>query len=227
MKPYYQDEAVTIYCGDCREILPQLPKVDTLITDPVWPDCNCELFGKDDPLGMFKAMWSALPELPARAAIHLGCDSDPRFLQVVPKQLKFFRVAWLRYAAAGHKGRLLNTGNVAYFFGLPPKSRPGRKLIAGETYDTNNQGKETKHPCPRKLNHVKWIIGQWTEEADLILDPFMGSGTTLVAAKYGGRKAIGIEIEEKYCEMAVRRLEQKIFNFKDQIATIQTKGKSI
>jgi DNA modification methylase len=66
------------------------------------------------------------------------------------------------------------------------------------------------HPCPKPLSWAKWIIKRIP---GTILDPFMGSGTTLVAAKELGRKAIGIEIEEKYCEIAVRRLRQDCFQW--------------
>lgn len=64
------------------------------------------------------------------------------------------------------------------------------------------------HPTPRKLNHVKWIINWFG--AGPVLDPFMGSGTTLQAAKECGFRSVGIEIEEKYCEMAVKRNKQQV-----------------
>jgi len=71
-----------------------------------------------------------------------------------------------------------------------------------------------QHPNQKPLQLFSWCIGLF-KSAGAILDPFMGSGTTLVAAKLSGRKAIGIEIEEKYCEIAVKRLEQKVFQWGD------------
>ena len=68
------------------------------------------------------------------------------------------------------------------------------------------------HPTQKPVAVMKWCL-QMSPESELILDPFMGSGTTLRAAKDLGRRAIGIEIEEKYCEIAAKRLAQKVFEF--------------
>lgn len=94
MQPYYSENGITIYHGDCREVLPYL-RPTAIVTDPTWPNASVPLFGADDPLGMFAAMWGALETLPLRAAIQLGCDSDPRFLTAVPAAINFFRVACL------------------------------------------------------------------------------------------------------------------------------------
>ena len=66
------------------------------------------------------------------------------------------------------------------------------------------------HPAPRHLKHVRWLVNWFSESDDVILDPFMGSGTTLRAAKDLGRKSIGIEIEERYCEIAAKRMSQQV-----------------
>ena len=94
--------------------------MDSIITDPVWPNATVVMFGSDDPLGMFKEMWKAWAHLPKRAAIQLGCNSDPRFLSAVPPELPFFRVAWLELVRMGCYGRLGVTGDVGYLFGQPP-----------------------------------------------------------------------------------------------------------
>lgn len=69
------------------------------------------------------------------------------------------------------------------------------------------------HPCPKPLSWMKWAIQRGSREKESILDPFMGSGTTLRAAKDLNRKSIGIEIEEKYCEIAAKRLRQEVLEF--------------
>lgn len=208
MKPYYKHASVTIYHGDCRELLPEIDGYETVVTDPVWPNSSPELVGADRPwdlLAESAVLWTS-----KRAAIHLGCNSDPRVLTAVPESLPFFRVAWLEYARPHYLGRLLYGNDVAYLFGAPPRPEPGRVIVPGQFIDPDPSGKQSAHPTPRKLGHVVWIVGKWTDPADTVLDPFAGSGTTLVAAKHCGRRAIGIEIEERYCEMAADRLAQEV-----------------
>ena len=81
MKPYYEHAGVTIYHGDCRDILPMLDPVGSIITDPVWPNTSVLLAGADHP---YELLAQALGVSPAatRLGIHLGCDSDPRFLNL-------------------------------------------------------------------------------------------------------------------------------------------------
>jgi len=189
VKPYYADGLVTIFHGDCREVLPRLEagSVDVCITDPVWPATTVLLAGSDDPAGLFAGAAALLPRLTSRLVVQLGCDSDPRFLLGVPPELPFFRACWLEYARPGFKGRLLYTGDVAYAFGPPPRSRPGAHLIPGRFLGTDavSQRLLSDHPCVKKLSFCQWLV-KWFASG-LILDCFAGTGTTLVAAK--GRRA--------------------------------------
>jgi len=76
----------------------------------------------------------------------------------------------------------------------------------------HNPEDELGHPAPRRLEFVKWLVHQFSDKQ--VIDPFAGSGTTLVAAKYLGRQAIGIEIKEEYCEVAISRLSQMVMSLK-------------
>ena len=225
-KPYYQDTWVTIYHGDCREILPELEALETVITDPVWPGTVVDLDGSQDPAGLFSDMCRALP--PAeRLIVHLGCDTDPRFLRGIPSSWNFLRVCNLDYTIPHYKGRILYTGDIAYVFGRPPAYISGRQLITGgcrssvlDRQNMRHTGKHRRrtmahspedglvHPTPRRLEHVKWLVSQLSDNQ--VVDPFMGSGTTAVAAKYLNRQFIGIEIKEEYCEVAAKRCSQSV-----------------
>jgi len=228
-EPYYQDATHTIYHGDCREILPFLSEGETIITDPVWPNAGVDMTGREDPEGLFRGMCEALsPGTFERLVVHLGCDSDPRFLRAIPPEWGFLRVCWLDYAMPSHKGRLLYSGDVGYIYGVPPAYIKGRQLMSGMCRSTMAdkmfvRGKKSTHngsfekpslryagllhPCPRRLQHVEWLTLQFSDEA--VCDPFMGSGTTGVAAKKWGRRFVGIEIEEEYCALAVGRIKRQ------------------
>lgn len=216
MKPYYRESGITIYHGDSRDVdlLSSLGKIHTIITDPVWPNTTAILQGMDDPFGLLRAALSHswICNKPERIAIQLGRDSDPRFLSAVP-ELPFFAVCWLDCARPHYKGRLLAGADIGYLFGEPPPSRDNAHLIPGMFRDSSSDGKQSDHPCPRKLAHVRWLVDKWSDPSDIILDPFCGSGTTLLAAKSAGRRAIGIEIQEEYAEMSAKRLAQGVFDF--------------
>jgi len=207
-----------LYLNDCKKILPTLGSVDTVVTDPVWPNNTISEFAHIDPYKLFADAWQYINA--RRAVIQLGCDSDPGFL--CPITLPFFRVAWMEYALPGHKGRLLYTGDVAYLYGSPPRPLPGKKLVSGKCVSSSNFGKESDHPCPRKLQHVKLLVNQFTDPDDVVLDPFMGSGTTGVACVELGRRFIGMEINKNYFEVACKRIKtaamQKTLNFEGKTA---------
>jgi hypothetical protein len=208
MTPYYEQDGIVIYHGDCRDVLPLLNQVDVIITDPVWPNAIDELAGSDDPEGLLRAAAMHFPRLANRAVIHLGCDSDPRILSAMPSEMPFFRACWLEYVRPHYKGRLLYGSDVAYAFGTPPPSEKGAHVIPGRFIQTNQSDGRNDHPCPRRYEHVRWLV-RWFARGT-VLDPFMGSGTTIKAAKELGLPAVGIEIEERHIDIAIRRLQQSV-----------------
>lgn len=218
MKPYYEEDGITIYHGDCRQILPQLEVAEVIITDPVWPNCpEGLLIGADCPCLLFMEFWTAI-KTPIRAVFVMRHDSDPRMLN--PVDLPYARSVQLPYVIPGYIGRWLGGDETAYCFGSPIPSREGQKVIPGRAPAVQPGGRKANgHPCSRAIEHFEFLVRWWSEPHETIIDPFAGSGTTLRAAKDLGRKAIGIEIEEKYCEIAARRLAQKVLSFPEKVKT--------
>ena len=215
MKPYYDRAGITIYLGDCREVLPHMPRVDVILTDPVWPNFTPELAGSDRPWLLFEEACKAFP-LADRLLVWLGCQSDPRFLCPVPSHWTFLRMCYLSRAVPGYNGRALVTGDVLYAFGAWPAPKPGRMVIAGQCQATSIAKLKQPHPCARNESHCAWVLKQFADPGNVILDPFCGSGTTLVCAKNARMQAIGIEIEERYCEIAANRLSQGVLQFTEE-----------
>ncbi len=220
LKPYYEEPGVVIHCGDAREIVPQI-QAEAIITDPVWP--NSVFPSVTDPkLLLAETLEVALAE---RVVVHLGADSDPRFLTAVPERYPFFRACHLEYCNPSYKGRLLYTADFAYVYGTPPAARKGAMVIPGKCLSTvadrlfqrgtgrqkhksrqQNVYAEMQHPCPRRLQHVRWLV-KWFGGSS-VLDPFGGSGTTAVACKEIGIPCTLIEIEQRFCDLAIDRLKQ-------------------
>lgn len=206
---FYEEPGITLYCGDSLDILPLVPAwYQTVITDPVWPNFHPRLVGSDAPKKVFGQVMALLLPETERLCVWLGCQSDPRFLDAVPPHYPFLRMSYLRRAVPTYNGRCLVSGDVLYSFGTWPKSREGARVIPGETYDTSRRHLKVNHPAPRSEKHARWVVKWWGDGT--IMDPFAGTGTTLLACKDQGTPAIGIEIEPKYCEIAVRRLRQEV-----------------
>ena len=188
MKPYYEKDGITIYHGDCRELLVNID-ADSVVTDPPWP--GVALDWSEAATGLFSDCCHLIHTrvCPSRIAVQIGCDTDPRFL--APIRLDFFRVCWLDVARPHYKGRLLDGATPAYLYGEPPPSKEGGRVVPGMFRDSDSKGKQFDHPCPRKLGQVRWLVRWWTAPGDVVLDPFCGTGTTLVAAKDYGLRADG------------------------------------
>lgn len=200
--------AVRIIQGDAREVLPTLSGIDAVITDPVWPNCPPGLLvGHDRPPDLLTEALDLLPPGVKRIVIVLRSDSDPRFLQAVPRRWPFVCVQALPYAVPMYLGRILGGTEMAYCFGEPIPSREGRRVIPmwgpkAQPYDRQANG----HPCSRALAHMDWLVSWWSDEGETILDPFCGSGTIPLAAHRQNRIGIGIEIDPIYVAIAERRI---------------------
>ena len=192
--------AAELWLGDCRDILPTLPRVDAVVTDP--------------PYGLGKLLSTGSSGAWSKLQVKGGHDWD----QEIPENID-------SVVAAGTDA-IIWGGN---YFGLPPRRgwllwdkivrqwTSGHAELAWTTLDQpvrafnyafGELASEGKiHPTQKPLPLMKWCIN-FLPDARTILDPFMGSGTTGVAAVQMGRKFIGIEREERYFEIACRRIEQ-------------------
>jgi site-specific DNA-methyltransferase (adenine-specific) len=211
-KPYYQDEAVTIYHGDCRAIMAELPKVDLVLTDPPygmsWVSNRRAVkhmaIANDDalPLDLIE-----LAMTKATRASYFFCRWDNLMQMPKPKQV----LAWVKNNHGS--GDLLHTHapmwEACCFYPVIRDGGGGHEFIkrTPDVLFADKTGNDL-HPTEKPVG----LMGQLIEcnVGELILDPFMGSGTTLRAAKDLSRKAIGIELEEKYCEIAAKRMAQEV-----------------
>lgn len=219
MTPYYEHAGITIYHGDCREILPQLPACDLLLTDPPYElgATGCGLAGGRQYLADIKG--------------HIDGGFDIALPDRFPNWICFCAKKQLRdlLAATGSRVWSLVTWNkpnptpLCAGNYLPDTEyivhayQPGR--LFGEYRDTSRfivypaERNAFDHPTVKPLPVVSKMMRLGSKEGELIIDLFMGSGTTLRVAKDLGRRSIGVEIEERYCEMAARRLSQEVIDF--------------
>jgi DNA modification methylase len=215
MKPYYQDDAVTIYCGDCREIVPGLGRFDLLLTDPPYG------IGADNRKRIMSRGKLAAPQDYG----YSDWDGEPASKEILDM---------VRGVCGKH---IIWGGN---YFELPPCKGPllwdkenGASDFADGEMAWNNlgcalrifrfmwngmirkgdaRGVKRFHPTQKPVEVMTWCIGL-AGDVQTILDPFAGSCTTGRAAKDLGRKAVLIEREERYCEIGAKRMSQEVFQF--------------
>ena len=223
MKSYYEHAGITIYCGDCREVLPQI-NADALITDPPYGIKFDRATWTDDPQA-----YDELMEWLISASVTAVPQGWCFIFQAMPNVAKFhtwFPDGWRIFAACKNFAQIRPTGvwhswdPVVFWRNVSPfTSDVGqqRTSLLNRDYFVGNVagvfGERIEHPCPKPLDTMRYLVALASAEAAVVLDPFAGSGTTLVAAKQIGRRAIGIEIEERYCEIAAKRLSQEVFDF--------------
>ena len=206
MKPYYDHKGITIYHGDCLEILPDLEPVDLVLTDPPYGvDFKYESYS--DTKNEHESKISAWFDILRRAGNILAVSCGIVNIWNWPKAN--WVLCWHKPFSVGHSPFGANNWEPLLVY-----TENGRRCERQSDYFKATFIKEHfDHPCPKPKHWAMGAIQILSKPNEIIIDPFMGSGTTLVAAKELGRKAIGIEIEEKYCEIAVRRLAQEVLPF--------------
>lgn len=228
MTPYYQDSAVTIYHKDCREILPLLipASVDLVLTDPPFKVSQKYGGGVDaDNLMAVSSIITVLPQLSkvlkeSRFAFLFYDNRILPFLFDAIKGTTFvYRKQLFLYRRWGNANRwvgwMQTTDPICVF--VNGYEKPFVPAITEERTCHHDcyikEGPEdydSGHPAQKPIDLCADIISWCSSAGEIVLDPFMGSGTTLRAAKDLGRKAIGIEIEERYCEIAALRMSQEV-----------------
>lgn len=205
LRPYYEEDGIVIYHGDCREILPTLPKVDAIVTDPPYGLDFSYASYNDSRLNWFDLMNDVVPMMRSLAPFVVmpscGIDRLGWWYQHWPPD---WIIAWFK-GSPGHQSPIgFNDWEAHLVWGKPHKRE------VHDHFQTPCGFDDPRHPCPKPIEYANWLVKRAAPEYGLVLDPFMGSGTTLRAAKDLGRRAIGIEIEEKYCEIAAKRLSQSV-----------------
>jgi hypothetical protein len=218
VKPYYLDDSVCIVHGDCREILPFI-EADVMLTDPPYGIQGGRGSGnRARGKGLYQADgWEDTPDYIRSVCVPVIESAVKRFSVVILTPgipaLRLYPPAddigcfWTP-AAVGHGSWGLTLFNPILFYGKDP--RRGINPFPSGRQVTERPGIDG-HPCPKPLQAWKWLLAKASVEAsDVIIDPFMGSGTTLRVAKDLGHRAIGIDIEERYCEIAAKRMSQSV-----------------
>ena len=210
MKPYYQHNGITIYHGDCRDVLPHV-SADVLVTDPPYGIAYRTPPSPNRP----KSNWTLQGD---------GTPFDPAHLLTWPRLVLF---------GANHYADKLpsSPGWIVWDkrYGMPSNDQSDAELAwsnvlgsvrtvrclwnGGGSLLAENGPARAIHPTQKPIRLMRAVIAMVSQAGETILDPYMGTGTTLRAAKDLGRRAIGIEIEERYCEIAAKRLSQEVMNF--------------
>ena len=210
-EPYFSDGDVTLYLGDCREVTEWLA-ADVLVTDPPYgigrEDSNSrqrpvEVIAGDESTDLRDralAMWGNRP------AVVFGSWRRPRPARTA------YRLIW--HKASALPGRTCHAWYSAeeeiYLLGSGWTGKPTQNVLATHERRDGAGGLVARigHPTPKPDGLIERLLAKCPP--GVIADPFAGSGSTLVAARNLGRRAIGVEIDELYCELAARRLSQMV-----------------
>ena len=215
-KPFYEDGSVTIFHGDCRELLPEI-EAEVLVTDPP--------YGINHFSGRSSGMYGPMARYRMRIAGDENAADRDNVLRAWGSRPALVFGTWKVTRPNGTRAVLIWDKTEASGMGdlsLPWKPSHEEIYVLGKGFTGHRGGgvlrvytpprvaMGRRHPNEKPVDLLRSLIAKCPEGT--ILDPFMGSGTTLRAAKDLGRKAIGIELEERYCEIAAERCSQEVLD---------------
>lgn len=221
MNPYYQDDHVTLYHGDCLTEHSEWLDADVLVTDPPYGVAWAQRTGAYKGKGTFEKNRKAVANDTETGARDTALDQWGDKPAIVFGSWKATRPAAVRSRliwdkAGSHPGPLnapfYTVDEEIYILGSGfRKSAPPQRSVIRTTEQRTSAVREAGHPTPKPVGLMELLIDRCP--AGILADPFAGSGATLIAAKNLGRKVIGVEIEEKYCEIIAERCRQGVLDF--------------
>jgi site-specific DNA-methyltransferase (adenine-specific) len=238
-EPIYDDGQITLYCGDCRDVLPFVGPVDAVVTDPPYGDTSLDW---DDPVrgwlslvdtrqvwcfgsmrfwlehGAEFAGWTYAQDVVWEKHNGSGFHAD-RFKRVHEFAVHWYRGKWgslyhvppvtmdARKITVRGKARPTHMGSIG---SRRFQSKDGGPRLMRSVLQVRSEQGRAVHPTQKPLGILRPLIQYSCPQDGVVLDPFSGSGSTLLAARDLGRRAIGIELDESYCEATIARLAQGI-----------------
>ncbi len=249
MTPFYQHNGITIYCGDCLEIMPKLePGFDAIIADWPYGTTACSW----DSIIDLSKLWPECKRLTNGPIV--TTSNEPFTSILITNDLKLFKYRWTwrksrptGFLDSAHKP-LRDSEDIPVFYeskvtfnpqkskGKPNHVKEGKAHASKVTniyshferiaeFATTDKfprlvlefasldPSKTVHETQKPVSLYQYLIRTYTNPGELVLDNAIGSGTTLRAAQNEGRQAVGIELDEEYCRIAVQRLRQQSFSF--------------
>ena len=225
MTPYYDDGTCVIYHGDCREILPTLEVADLMITDPPygvgWQSSrgSHDLIAGDDGSLPLEA-WLDLALRKTRRGRHVYIFGfRPSDIPEGMPMCGFAELVWDKgVMGLGDITSPWGPSHEPILFGVQEISKANRAKNYGVTaarlrkasvlrFQRPHSAQTLRHPTEKPVDLLRVLIESSSTFGETVLDPFAGSGSTLEAARLEGRKAVGIELDERYCEAAAKRLD--------------------
>lgn len=251
-EPYYRDDQVTLYHGDCVDVLPEIAAADMVLTDLPYGMTSCK-WDSQLPLDV---LWSQWRRLLGKDGVVVLTACQPFTSTLVMSNPKAFKTEWIWEKNAGSNFGTLSTqpmrehesvlvfceGKLQYTPQMEPRAASGlarvqtvvnyatkTEMYSGAAHHANVSSRRPDLRYPRSIQKfnrerglhttqkpvglLRYMIRTYSTEGALVVDHCAGSGSSLVAAAEENRKAIGVELEERYCELIAKRLDQMCLDF--------------